>query len=298
MRWPRDVLVIAFLVTAAGWVGPSQAAFADTRAPQDPVAGSATDGGFLVASNQRGVHIGSDKGNGLGETPAPPPTLVVDCGVSPSKSSLPECRRVATDCTALAAAAPAGTVITAIVTYNQTASGLVFVNGACQPRTAAPPGLSEADVRAQVVRLVPRAGVRAAPSGSALVQLESLFWVDTAATRDLGTVELAGHQVAITVRVSSVRWDFGDGTSDSNNGPGRPFTQDSHCGQKQCPGWFGHTYEKTGTVTVTARVNWSATYAVDGGPAQLIGGTVDAAPETMTVVVKQARAVLVPNPTK
>lgn len=69
------------------------------------------------------------------------------------------------------------------------------------------------------------------------------------------------------------------------------------CGQIQCPAWFGHTYTSTGTVNVTAAINWSATYTVDDGPTQKITGTVTGPKTTLNLQVKQARAVLVPDPT-
>jgi hypothetical protein len=95
-----------------------------------------------------------------------------------------------------------------------------------------------------------------------------------------------------------VRWDFGDGGTASSAGPGRPFTSADHCGQVQCPGWFGHTYAETGAVTVSAVVNWSASYVVDGGGVQQIIGTVAGRAASMPIIVKQARAVLVPTPTR
>jgi len=224
------------------------------------------------------------------------PTRIVDCGVNPTKSSLPECKETGIDCTATAAAAPAAVAVTAVITYVLVDGTRVRVNAECRERQPVVPGVSEADVRVEVVRRVPSPVVMAAPSGRALVQLESLFWVDTARSVDLGSAGLAGHQVSMTASVESVAWDFGDGARGSSAGPGRPFTKDSHCGQKQCPGWFGHTYTATGSVVVTARVSWSASYRVDGGSAQVISGTVVGSPATMSVVVKQARAVLVPNP--
>jgi hypothetical protein len=290
--------VLLTVCIVLSWIAPiSHAAGLDGDSCGSSVTAGATSGGFF------GNSTGHCDGSGAAQTSSgsaspPPPTMVVDCGVSPSKSSLPECKRTGVDCTAQAAASPPGTVVTAIITYDKVNGGLQQAGAGCVSRGLVAPGLSEADVRAEVVKRVPTAAVAAAPSGSALVQLESLFWVDTAKTRDLGTAVLAGHQVAITATVSTVGWDFGDGATDSSNGPGRPFTKDSHCGQKQCPDWFGHTYTKTGKVTVTARVRWSATYSVDGGPAQPISGTVTGPPATMSILVKQARAVLVPNPTK
>jgi hypothetical protein len=217
--------------------------------------------------------------------------------VNPTTSSIPECQNVGINCTAEAAAAPAGTAVSAMIIYTLQGELMVQTNAVCAARVPGPAALGEPDVRAEVVRLVPVVAVGAAPSGSALVGLESLFWVQTAVVRDLGSVVLLGHRVAITVRVSGVRWDFGDGTSASSTGPGRAVTAVDRCGRVQCPGWFGHTYAETGVVRVSAVVDWSASYVVDGGVGQQIVGTVAGPVAVMAIVVKQARAVLVPTPT-
>jgi len=295
----RSLLVGASTLALAAAVSLLAAvpqAAAEAGVTPGSVSGTAVDGGVKLASS--GVDDGFPPRDALVSTSKsdPPPLVQIDCGLSPATSSRRECQSVSADCALAAATAPAGIVMSTIVTYRQTGGGLVFESAACVVQGPAAPGVSEADVRVEVVRRVPSPVVMAAPSGRALVQLESLFWVDTARSVDLGSAGLAGHQVSMTASVESVAWDFGDGARGSSAGPGRPFTKDSHCGQKQCPGWFGHTYTATGSVVVTARVSWSASYRVDGGSAQVISGTVVGSPATMSVVVKQARAVLVPNP--
>jgi hypothetical protein len=215
--------------------------------------------------------------------------------VNPTASSLPECQGVNADCTAAAAAAPAGVTITAIVTYQNVGGVITRLSAVCTARGPAAPALTEADVRAEIVKLVPHVAIGAAPAGQALVNLESLYWAQTPASRDLGVVTLLGHQVALTIAVASVNWDFGDGATARSNGPGRPFTATDHCGQKQCPDWFGHTYTQTGALTVTATVNWTGRYTVDGGAINTIQGTVAGPAATMALQVKQARAVLMPT---
>jgi hypothetical protein len=152
-------------------------------------------------------------------------------------------------------------------------------------------------VSAEIVKLVPHVGVNAAPGdGRSLVNLETLFWADTASDRTLGTVVLLGHQVTITVHATTVSWDFGDRTSATSDGPGRPFLDSDHCSTAQCPGWFGHTYLGTGTFTVTATVAWSGQYSVDGASPQPIAGTVDGPTTAIPMQALQARGVLVPDP--
>ncbi len=165
-------------------------------------------------------------------------------------------------------------------------------------RGPAAPGLSEVDVRAEVVKLLPAVAIKSAPPGGyALTQFESIFWADTPTVRDLGSAALLGHQIAITVTAQSTAWSFGDGARATSSGPGRPYVATDPCRQVQCPGWFGHTYTQTGAVTVTAAVGWTATYTVDAGPTQTITGTVTGPVATLPLAVKQARAVLVPDPT-
>ena len=79
---------------------------------------------------------------------------------------------------------------------------------------------------------------------------------------------------------------------------GGRFRSRDFCDTKQCPGWFGHTYSQTSTsVPVTATATWVGRFSVNGGPFQVITGTVTAAPTTMALRVVQSRTVLIPNPT-
>src|SRR5437879_13902460 len=70
------------------------------------------------------------------------------------------------------------------------------------------------DAYEEVKRLVPHPAIGIAPpGGKTLVNIETLFWVSTAATRSLGTVTLLGHRVGLEATVQHVAWDFGDGTT-------------------------------------------------------------------------------------
>ena len=165
---------------------------------------------------------------------------------------------------------------------------------------AAPdPGLAVA-VRDAFTKLVPQVGIgRAGQEGVSLVNVETLYWLDTPVTVDLGAAVLLGQRVDLLATVTSVRWDFGDGQSGTSQGPGRAFTSADLCGTPSCPGWFGHTYTVTTTqpLTVTATATWSGRYSVAGGPFAAIAGTVTAPVVTLPMQVRQAQSVLVPNPT-
>ena len=157
-----------------------------------------------------------------------------------------------------------------------------------------------AAARAEFSRRVPVAVIRSAPpvGGQVLVQVEVLFWLDTTAQVDLGSAVLLGQSVRLLASVQSVRWSFGDNATSTSTGPGRPFLSSDFCATKQCPGWFGHTYTETArSVPVTATATWVGRYSVNGGPFQLITGTVTAAPTTIALPVVQSRTVLIPNPT-
>jgi hypothetical protein len=148
-------------------------------------------------------------------------------------------------------------------------------------------------------RRVPVVVIKAAPgSGQTLVNVEVLFWLDTGSQVDLGSAVLLGQSVQLLASVESVRWAFGDGSAVTGAGAGRPFLASDFCDTKQCPGWFGHTYTQTSkSVTITANATWAGRYSVNGGPFQLITGTVTAAPTTIAMQVVQSRTVLIPNPT-
>jgi hypothetical protein len=159
------------------------------------------------------------------------------------------------------------------------------------------PVITAAMVREVAVREVPVVKIGAAPAGRALVQLESLFWVNSAVDVVLPTAQILGQAVSITVHADHVAWSFGDGASADEPGVGRPFTSADSCGAKQCPGFWGHTYTQTGARRVTATVWWSASFSVAGGAAQPIPGLVQGLTDSTDVTVYEARAVLVPNPT-
>jgi hypothetical protein len=159
------------------------------------------------------------------------------------------------------------------------------------------PQLTAAMVRDEAEKLLPHPTIGSAPPGHVtLVNIETVLWVATASQRQLGTVNLLGRHVDIRAHVERVAWSFGDGSTAATNGPGIPYTTAHPCRTKQCPGYFGHTYARTGAMTITADLTWSGQFRVDGGQWQTIPGTVTAAATSTTVEVKEARGVLVPNP--
>ena len=151
-------------------------------------------------------------------------------------------------------------------------------------------------VRDRAVRLIPSAPLGLAPHDTTLVNIQTIMWVDAPKTRTLPAVAILGRQVVITITLDHVAWSFGDGHSDTSNGPGTPYSRSHPCTTAQCPGYFGHTYLDTGSNSVTATASWTASFTVDGGAATTIPGTIAGPTARTTLAVKQARSVLTPNP--
>jgi hypothetical protein len=150
--------------------------------------------------------------------------------------------------------------------------------------------------RAAAEKLLPHPAIGSAPIGDVtLVNIETVLWVDTLPDRTLGTVTLLGHRVTLRAHLERVGWDFGDDSTDISVGPGKRYTNADPCRTAQCPGYFGHTYLRTGRVTVAADLTWTGQFRVDNGGWQAIPGTVTAPATSDTIRVKEARGVLIPD---
>lgn len=159
------------------------------------------------------------------------------------------------------------------------------------------PRVTGAMARDEAEKLLPHPLIGTAPVGNVtLVNIETVFWLQTSADRVLGTVTLLGHRVTLRAHLQQVRWTFGDGATSTTSGPGKAYTRSDPCRSAQCPRYFGHTYRRTGQLTIGAGLTWSGQFRVDGGGWQPIAGTASAAATSQRIHVKQARGVLVPNP--
>lgn len=160
-----------------------------------------------------------------------------------------------------------------------------------------PAGVTPELVRQQAVRLIPTATVGLAPRGTTLVNIETVMWADAPRQRELAPVTILGQRVVVRIVLDHVAWRFGDGETVANGPAGKAYSQKTDpCREKTCKDYFGHVYRKTGTVTVSAAATWHASFSVAGGGPVDIPGTVDGPASQANIVVKQARAVLVPNP--
>lgn len=161
----------------------------------------------------------------------------------------------------------------------------------------APPVVTPDMVRARVVRLVPSAAIGLAPRQATLVHIQTIMWVDAPAQRTLAPFTILGQRVVVQLKLDHVDWNFGDGSSATSSSPGKPYDeQHDPCRAVRCPDYFGHTYRTTGNRDLTATAYWRASFTVGGGNAIAIPGTVAGPTDRANLVVKQARAVLVPNP--
>ena len=238
----------------------------------------------------------------------------VDCGrvkvgVISENSPNHFCAAVQGSCSVQSRAqAPADPKATTVGFVQQNPSGTWELNGFdCNVVPGAgpppPPQVTPFDAYAAVLKLVPSPAIGVAPGkGRTLVNMETIFWVNSAADQSLGPVTLLGHQVGLRIHARAAAWAFGDGSTDTSAGLGRPYAAADGCGEAVCAGYFGHTYVSTGEMTVSATVTWAGEFSVDGGPWRGIANpatganTVDGPAATRPITVIQARGVLVQDP--
>jgi hypothetical protein len=152
-------------------------------------------------------------------------------------------------------------------------------------------------VWARAVRLIPPAAIGLAPRTATLVNIQTVMWIDTQERRTLPTVRMLGQNVTITITLDHVTWSFGDGQRTTTTRAGKAYDSTTDpCRAPTCPGYDGHIYRTTGTMTVTAQATWRATFTVGNGPATQIPGTVRGPTASARVPVKEARGELVANP--
>jgi hypothetical protein len=168
------------------------------------------------------------------------------------------------------------------------------------PQTQVPVVVPDAaTIRDRVIRLLPQVGIgTAGPSPTTLVNIQTLLWARTGTDRGLGRVVIVGRPVWLKIVFDHGSWDFGDGTSASSAVPGKAYDDAGDpCAQVLCPDYYGHLYRATGAMTITLRVSWRASYSLDGTHFQeLAGGPITGPRASTALTVRQARAVLVPNP--
>ena len=165
------------------------------------------------------------------------------------------------------------------------------------PAPTGPPAVDKAAVRDRAIRLLPGVAIGSAWSTTALVNAETILWAVTTRDRPLASVTVAGQRVQLRVHFTQARWSYGDGTAETTASPGKPYDRlNDPCTTKQCAHYRGHTYKTTGRMTITLVVIWHAQYRADGGSWQDIDGGIAGPPTRHVITVKEARAILVPDP--
>lgn len=159
------------------------------------------------------------------------------------------------------------------------------------------PAPDAATIRDQAIRLLPQVAIGTTDNHVSLVNIQTIFWADTPARRDLGTVMVTGHKVWLRIAFDSATWDFGDGATDTATAPGKPYDRSGDpCNTKACPDYYGHYYREVGAMTVRLRVAWHATWSLDGSHFTDVGnGPITGPQARYRLTVKQARGVLVAN---
>jgi hypothetical protein len=147
-------------------------------------------------------------------------------------------------------------------------------------------------LRDEVIRHLHPPALGVSPStGTALINLRTLFWVNTPTQVDLGQAALIGFPVQLRVTYDHTDVDFGDASADTLTTPGTPYDPARDCGP--CADRFGHDYTQRGTVTVTAHTYWRAQFRIGTAAWTDIPGEVTATqPSRTTLTVKQSRSTL------
>ncbi len=193
-----------------------------------------------------------------------------------------------------------GKAVHSFITITTFAGGRTVITPFCPGDTAAGTPrvvpITADTVRASVEKVLPQPVIGSAPPANAtpLVNVQVITWVkNTDGQVDLGSATLLGRKVDFRGRVTSVDWNFGDGATDTSDGPGRSYDfAVNPCRTLVCPGYFGHVYAKRGPVIVTARVSWFAQFRVDGGAWTDIGPVQSRVGE-LAMTIHSAHTVLV-----
>ena len=134
------------------------------------------------------------------------------------------------------------------------------------------------------------------PTGDQLVNLPTWLWIDAAGMQVPPASATAGPvTVTVTATAVRVRWDMGTGDVVTCAGPGTPWTQGQSGPSPDC----GYTYKKSSasqpssSYTVTATVDWTATFSVNGAPG---GGPLPGLQRTASRQVRVAEAQAVNTP--
>lgn len=127
------------------------------------------------------------------------------------------------------------------------------------------------------------------PNGWAVVHLDANF-VGNAAM-DVQSGALLGAQAQVRFTPGRFTWDYGDGSTGTSADGGATWAQ-LHVPEFS-PTSTSHVFQNTGTFSVSATVTYTAEYRFAGQPWQSISGSLQTPAQAFTVVVGDAKTVLV-----
>ncbi|MDQ1740547.1 MAG: hypothetical protein QOE53_2199, partial [Pseudonocardiales bacterium] len=216
--------------------------------------------------------------------------LVIDCGYATAADDHthwnPACGPTGFPCPPAPGAPNPHQFITVISLDQTTVPIAAWCAGAATPMP------STAALRDEVIRLLRPPALGVSPStGTALINLRTLFWVNTPPQINLGRAKLIGFPVELRISYHHTDFDFGDGATDTLTTPGAPYHRAQDCGP--CANRFGHNYTTRGQVTITAHTYWHAQFRIATAPWTDIPGQVSATqPSQTTLTIKQSRSTL------
>jgi hypothetical protein len=218
------------------------------------------------------------------------PVLVIDCGYATATDDHthwnPACGPTGFPCPPVPGTVSPHQFIT-VISLTDTA---VPIAAWCAGTTTPMP--STAALRDEVIRLLHPPPVGVSPNtGTALINLRTLFWITTPSQVQLGRAQLIGFPVELRINYDHTDFDFGDHTTDTLTTPGTPYDPAHDCGP--CTDRFGHNYTTRGRLTITARTYWHAQFRIGTGTWTDIPGQVSATqPSQTTLTIKQSRSTL------
>jgi hypothetical protein len=219
------------------------------------------------------------------------PVLVIDCGyATPTDDHThwnPACGPTGFPCPPVPGTPNPHQFITVISLADTTVPIAAWCAGTSTPMP------STAALRDEVIRLLHPPTLGVSPStGTTLINLRTLFWVNTTTEVNLGRASLIGFPVDLRVTYDRTEFDFGDTTTDTlTTTPGTAYDPTHDCGA--CTNRFGHNYTQRGTLTVTAHTYWHAQFRIGTQPWTDIPGEVTPTqPSQTTLTIKQSRATL------
>jgi hypothetical protein len=127
------------------------------------------------------------------------------------------------------------------------------------------------------------------PNGWAVVNLDANFIARAAA--DVQTGPLLGATAQVRFTPGEFTWNYGDGESRTSADGGGTWAQLNV--PEFSPTSTSHVYRQTGTFTVNASVRYSAEYRFGDQPWQAIAGSLEISADEFSVVVGDAKTVLV-----